>query len=62
MYRSKTFYCPVCKQNLGTYPIKEAVVTVCEECRVTFIFRPGVDKPESLKSTVGHCGCGGCGR
>jgi Zn-finger nucleic acid-binding protein len=64
LYKYKSFYCPVCDNNLGSHDKTQIVVLHCNECRARFIWKTNDDKPGAIldnESNRKYCGCG-CGR
>lgn len=58
----KSYYCPVCKEFLGTEASDVQTTLHCTECKTHFTFFPGIRKPTSqLDSTIPNtCKCPGC--
>lgn len=40
--------CPVCRTALGRRDIKVIHMAHCEECKATFYWKPGVEKPSVI--------------
>lgn len=56
--------CPVCEADFGYRDKKTLFKAHCNECRATFWFYPGKEKPAvtmDADERRKHCGCG-CGR
>lgn len=63
--RSITLYCPVCKSNLGTKERFPTIITRCEECEVTFLWKEGEKLPVPVMDSkalkvVKYCSKDGC--
>ena len=56
--------CPVCPSKFGGRNPEITFAAHCEECKATYTWHPGQDKPTALldKYKSQRCGCGSCGR
>lgn len=61
----QTTQCPVCRAILGKRDKDIIFMAHCEECRATFTWRPGEDKPtgvmnKDIKKVRHYCDKNGC--
>ncbi len=66
VYRLKSYDCPLCKGDLGSFDPRSVFLVTCidPDCKVKWCFKPGVAKPiaidyPGMKKTK-RCECNGC--
>jgi hypothetical protein len=60
--QQKPVKCPVCNQTLGSKADDEMFIGHCDECKATFTWYPGTEKPhaELDKLPSNKCDCPRC--
>jgi len=62
--RIEATYCPVCNVYFGRRDWEIYFMARCKECKATFHWKPGEDKPSVVMDSkpTDKCGCERCGR
>lgn len=55
--------CPVCKSRLGYRNNQNIFVEHCDDCKATYTYNPGKNRPTVIMDNCSkgkHCDCGRC--